>query len=131
MKTIRLTDGDHDRVALLARAWRVSESEVVRRVLDEFAHQSAPTTEASEEVGDGVTIYTDYDGHLVEAVFYPTTKRVDIVSGTLAGRSYRSPSGAARAVVQVHNPSVHPSRNGWLFWQLRKTGKTLETIRIA
>ncbi|WIY05507.1 hypothetical protein QRX60_17260 [Amycolatopsis mongoliensis] len=67
---------------LLARAWHISAGEVVRRLLDNFVKQH------------------------IEATFNPDTKRVAITTGELAGRSYKSPSGAAIGVVQALNPHV-------------------------
>jgi hypothetical protein len=121
-----VADGDHGRVLLLARAWKVAEGQVVRRLLDEFAESPAS---ASDVIGESVAIYAEYDRQVVEAIFRSKTERVDITSGVLVGRSYKSPSGAAKAVVQSLNASVDPSRNGWMFWSLRETGEMLETIR--
>jgi hypothetical protein len=129
MKAIQLPDHDYDRVALLARAWEISEGEVVRRLLDKFCEPSISAVRADGEPDDVVAIYADYDGNRVEAVFHRKTKRVDIVSGVLAGCSYKSPSGAAIGIVQALNPSVHPNRNGWSFWFLQGTGETLQSIR--
>jgi hypothetical protein len=38
------------------------------------------------------------------------------------GESFRSPTGAARAVVRHYNPSVNDNRNGWGFWQIDSGG---------
>jgi len=55
----------------------------------------------------------DIDRHL--AVYDPATKAVSIISGTLQGKTYSTPSGAAVAVVSAHNPAINPNRNGWSF----------------
>ena len=128
MKLVEVADRHPDRNVLLARAWQATEGEVVRRLLDEFAKPSH-STPASNNALDGVPIYADYEGTHVEAIYYPSTKRVDITSGVLSGRSYRSPSGAAIGVVQALNPQVHPNRNGWSFWFLSATGQALQSIR--
>jgi hypothetical protein len=129
VRKLELTDRDHERVMLLARAWQISGGEVVRRLLDDFARPDDATTEYEQPPDDGVQIYADYEGNHIEAIYYAATRRVDIVSGVLNGRSYRSPSGAAIAVVQAHNPTVHPNRNGWTFWFITKTGQALQAIR--
>lgn len=129
VKTIKVTDGDHDRLALLSRAWKLPEGEVVRRLLDEFAGATTSAAGAFREEGDRVAIYADYEGHLIEAVFHRKTKRVDITSGVLAGCSYRSPSGAAAGVVKMINANVNPNRNGWLFWFLQGSRDMLQTVR--
>jgi hypothetical protein len=132
VRSISVTDGVHDRIALLARAWGYSDGEVVRRLLDEF---SAPTRHLDsgdlpdESGGHGVPVHAVYEGNRIEGVFYPGTRRLDITAGVLAGRSFKSPSGAAIAVVQAHNPEVHPNRNGWSFWVVTESGKWLQTIR--
>jgi hypothetical protein len=128
LKHIALTDSDYERVVLLARAWEISEGEVVRRLLDRFVTAGDDTDEESAP-DDAVPIYADYEGTRVEALYHPTTKRVEITSGVLKSRSYKSPSGAAIGVVQALNPNVHPNRNGWSFWFVAENGQTLQTIR--
>lgn len=132
MREIELTDRDHDRVMLLARAWRFSPGEVVRRLLDDFVQVDleVPADQRAESAAS-IRIYAEYEGQRIEATFDPATKRVVITSGTLAGCSYKSPSGAAIGVVQALNPNVHPNRNGWSFWFIEETGATLQTIRAS
>ncbi len=48
--------------------------------------------------------------------------RVEIVDGPLKSRSFKTPTGAARAVVRHYNPSVNDNRNGWGFWQIDNGG---------
>jgi hypothetical protein len=42
----------------------------------------------------------------------------EISSGPLAGRSFKSPSEAARAVIEQVNPAVNSNRNGMTFWRV-------------
>lgn len=127
---LQLADTDYERVRLLARAWEISEGEVVRRLLDDFAKPDVTaSSEAVPQISDDVPIYADYDGSRIEAIYHESTKRVDIVNGVLAGQSYKSPSGAAMAVVKAYNPKVHPNRNGWDFWFITKNDEALNTIR--
>jgi hypothetical protein len=65
----------------------------------------------------GVEIYADYEGYRVRATYFKPA-RVEIVDGPLAGRSFQTPTAAARAVVRHYNPSVTDNRNGWSFWQI-------------
>jgi hypothetical protein len=65
----------------------------------------------------------------VDGVFHRPSHRLDISTGPLAGRSYRTPSGAAIAVVSSLDQSVSPNRNGWRFWVVSATGEQLETMR--
>ena len=127
MEPLEVDEDVRQQVRLLARAWSVREGEVIRRLVNAFVNQDA------EPVAGGlvapVAIYADYEGHHVEAEFHPATKRVSVTSGPLTGRSFKSPSGAAIAVVQALNPTVHPNRNGWSFWFLQENGQALQSIR--
>lgn len=127
LKHIELTDRDHDRVVLLARAWEISEGEVVRRLLDRFVAMDDDAKE--NEPFEAVPIHADYEGTHIEAIYHPGSKRVEITNGLLRGRSYKSPSGAAIGVVQALNPNVHPNRNGWSFWFITENRQALQTIR--
>jgi hypothetical protein len=65
---------------------------------------------------------------------YFAPARVEIIDGPLKGRSFRSPTGAARAVVREYNPRVNDNRNGWGFWQIDNGGGPrvwLRSIRPA
>ncbi|MFJ3990239.1 hypothetical protein ACIPWY_16535 [Streptomyces sp. NPDC090032] len=59
-----------------------------------------------------VGVYVDYEGHRTRGSYDRDTKRIDITSGPLAGQSFKSPTGAARAVVAHYKPDVNPNRNG-------------------
>jgi hypothetical protein len=128
---IPVTADVHERVLLLARAWEISAGEVVGRLLDEFlADGDEPHgPDGSDAAEQGVLIHAVYEGNRIDAIYWPATRRVDVTSGTLTGRSYKSPSGVAIAVVQAYNPSVHPNRNGWTFWTVTASGEMLQSIR--
>ena len=129
MPTIDLHPRDFRRLALLGRAWNVDVSGAVSRLLDEFeAGAPSATTPASEEQ---VPVHAVYADQRVEGLFDRRTRRLRITSGPLADRTYRSPSGAAVAVVGMHNRSVSPNRNGWSFWLINETGELLQTLRGA
>jgi hypothetical protein len=80
-----------------------------------------------------VPIYADYEGHRTQALYFAPA-RVEIVDGPLKGESFRTSTGAARAVVRHYNPSVNDNRNGWGFWQIDNGGGPrvwLQSIRPA
>ena len=48
---------------------------------------------------------------------------MEIVDGPLKRKSFKTPTGAARAVVRHYHPSVNDNRNGWRgFWQVDNGG---------
>ena len=113
MATIDVDEATKQAVSLAARMARVSEGEIIRRLVA----GSAPPGDATEPAEQGVKIYSDYDGHRVRARYFEPA-RVEIVDGPLAGQSFKTPTGAARAVVRHFNPSINDNRNGWSFWQI-------------
>jgi hypothetical protein len=129
VEPFELDEDVRQQVRLLARAWSVRESEVIRRLLSAFVNQD-PVTVAGVSA-EPVAIYADYEGHHIEAEFHPATRRVIVTSGPLTGRFFKSPSGAAIAVVQALNPNVHPNRNGWSFWFIQENGRALQSIRSS
>ncbi|MGH3682246.1 MAG: hypothetical protein ACRDT2_18575 [Natronosporangium sp.] len=125
--SFQVTGGTAEKVRLLATAWRTTEEQVILRLLDAFLAQGQ--TRPPAELSDRIDIHAVYTGIRVEAEFEMSTARVLVTSGVLAGRTFRSPSGAAIAVVQSLNPSVSPNRNGWNFWIITDTGEFLGTLR--
>jgi hypothetical protein len=95
----------------------VIEGEIVRRLIG--ANSQETTEQDSRQAG--VPIYADYEGHRNRALYFAPA-RVEIIDGPLAGMSFKTPTGAARAVVRHYNPSVNDNRNGWGFWQLDNGG---------
>ena len=128
MATIEIDDSSKRAVSFAARMAGVTEGEIIRRLI-------AASSLAVEEPGPGhagVPIFGDYDGHRTRALYF-APGRVEIVDGPLRGRSFKTPSGAARAVVGHYNPSVNDNRNGWRFWQIDNGGGPrvwLESIRV-
>ena len=127
MAELRVAPADRRRLALLARAWGVTEEEALTRVLDDF-ERSAPTVDRSARE-PRLPIHAIYEGHRTDALFDPASEHVEIVTGELAGRSYRTPSGAAVDVVRLRNAAVNPNRNGWSFWTITETGDRLVSLR--
>jgi hypothetical protein len=125
MATIDVDDVTKQAVSFAARIANVSEGEIIRRLVG----GGAPPSDGPEPASQGVRIYADYEGHRVRARYFEPA-RVEITDGPLAGKSFKTPTGAARAVVRHYNPSVNDNRNG--FWQIDKgTGSRvwLQSIR--
>lgn len=113
-----------------ARMADITAGDVVARLVAEASMPDpVPTPEDSTNT-HMMDVYVDYAGHRTHGRYDPDTTRIDIVSGPLVGRSFKTPTGAARAIVAHYNPSVSPSRNGWSFWVLDDgTGRFLQSIR--
>jgi len=115
-----------------ARMSGCTAGEVVARLVADASMSMTPRKADSErpEGADGVAVYVDYEGHRTHGHYDPRTTRIDITSGPLVGRSFKTPTGAARAVVAHFKPGVSPNRNGWSFWMLDDdSGKFLQSIR--
>jgi hypothetical protein len=80
------------------------------------ATASPPADGSPGDESGGIRVYADYDGRRTHGVFDPVTTRIDITSGPLTGKHYKTPSSAARAVVEEARPAVNANRNGWHFW---------------
>lgn len=127
MATIEVDEAVKRTVSFAARMADVTEGEIVRRLI---AANSLEMDERDPRQ-EGVLIYADYEGHRTRALYFAPA-RVEIIDGPLKGRSFRSPTGAARAVVHYYNPSVNDNRNGWAFWQIDNGGGSrvwLQSIR--
>lgn len=128
MPTIEVDEDTKRTVAFAAQMANLSESAVIRRLIEASTMAAAEPPEAGD---DGVAIYADYEGRRVHARYFEPA-RVQIVDGPLAGQTFKTPTGAARAVVRHYNPAINDNRNGWKFWQL-DTGsgprRSLESIR--
>ncbi|MER8031014.1 hypothetical protein ABTZ78_18880 [Streptomyces bauhiniae] len=124
---ISVDDATFAQVLLLARAWDVSPGEAVRKLIEHF-QRPAPTTRAEPGDEGGIPVHALYGGLRVEGKYDPVTQALTVTEGPGAGH-YRSPSGAASAVLQAVNPQVKPNRNGWSFWTVTENGKLLQTLR--
>lgn len=92
-------------------------------------HGSLGNSRESAAELEVVDIHVEYDGIRIEAEFDPASRSVRILSGLLEGERYKSPSGAAMAVVRRYRPGVDPHRNGWSFWTVSKSGAALQSVR--
>lgn len=132
MATIDVDEGTYRSIEFAARMAGISRGEVVARLIAETAMLPiSGRDDAGENHEHGtVSIYADYAGQRTQGRFDCRTHRVDITAGPLAGKSYKTPSGAAIAVVSHYNPTVNPNRNGWDFWTLDDgSGRLLQTLR--
>ena len=117
MANIEVDDSSKQAVTFGARMANTTESEIIRRLIA----ASSLAVDQPRPADKGVPIYADYEGHRTRALFF-SPARVEIIDGPLKGQSFKTPTGAARAVVRHYNPSVNDNRNGWGFWQVDNGG---------
>jgi hypothetical protein len=139
------------RLRLLARAWGISPMRALDRVLGEW--EDAPGQEESppplsgndslhvapasadtegtpvDEHGREVDVYMDYHGQRVRGSFDRRSHALVVHDVPHPNRRFRSPSQAASEVVRALNPTVNPSRNGWITWFVTETNASLQSIR--
>nr|MDT0660245.1 hypothetical protein [Micromonospora sp. DSM 115978] len=125
MATLEVPEAVHDQISLLAKAWGISKGAAVERLLDEFRR---PREAAAGP--EGVPVHAVYQGKRVEGRFVPATERLTITTGELSNQTFRSPTGAAIALVRSSNPHINPNRNGWTFWTVTATERPLQSIRL-
>jgi len=92
----------------------LTEGGIIRRLI---AASTLPEDDSAQPADHGVAVYADYEGHRVRARYFEPA-RVEIIDGPLAGQSFKTPTGAARAVIRHYNPGINDNRNGWAFWQI-------------
>lgn len=110
-----------------ARMAQVSTGQLVARLVDQASRGESPMGAAAD---DRVGVYADYAGYRSRGLFDPTTGRIDLGAGPLEGKSYKTPTAAARAVIQHYRPEVSASRNGWSFWLIDDgSARPLQSIR--
>ncbi|GGV42015.1 hypothetical protein GCM10010495_69580 [Kitasatospora herbaricolor] len=129
--TIELDGSTYARVRLLALAWKVSEGEAVKRLMEHFEQPlpaQAPVPPAKKEGQESVPVHARYEGNLIPGLYYPASQALEITEGPAVGR-YKSPSGAATAVLRAYNPKVSPHRNGWSFFVVDGSGEFLQSVR--
>ncbi|OLF18024.1 hypothetical protein [Actinophytocola xanthii] len=133
-ETIEVDSQTYSSLEFAARMSGCTAGEVVARLVAQ-ASMPPPTTVGAPERSDAdvaVAVYADYEGHRTQGRYDPRTTRIDITSGPLSGRSFKTPTGAARAVVAHYKPGVNPNRNGWEFWRLDdETGRALAGVRLT
>lgn len=116
-------------VRFAARVFGVKESEVVARAVRQFS-EGGEEARAGQDPWQPVEVYGEYEGRIVTGKYLPATRRLTVTSEPLEGSAYKSPSGAARAVVGALNPGRSATQtNGWRFWHLASTHERLEVLR--
>lgn len=127
---VELDEPTHALVRFAARVFDVTESEVVQRAVHAFSQRGVAEARPPRGAWETVPVYGEYSGQRVDAEYFPASKRMTITSGLLAGTSFSSPSGAARAVVGALNPDrAATDTNGWRFWRISDTKERLEILK--
>lgn len=116
-------------VNLAAEMAGVTPGEVIRRLVERGRSAASGALSPGIAPAAGVAVHAVYDGQRTSAVYDQARHRITISDGPLAGKSYKSPSGAAIAVVRDSRPDVNPNRNGWSFWTVTTTGRHLQDLR--
>lgn len=129
MSEVEVFEVDAERIKLLQRAWNSSTATVINRLLDAFMREQPQVPEDEPADSGEIRVHASYEGVWIDGLFEPISERLLITNGDLAGRRFKSPSGAAAAVVRLLNPAVHPNRNGWTFWTVTETGHLLKSLR--
>lgn len=130
MASIEVDNSAFRDLSLIAAAAGITHGEAVAFLIERF-HQSASPAGAVRSPRDAVSVFATYQGQRVEGEFDPTTAGLTVTSAPLPGKWFRSPSGAAKAVVAALKPGVTPNRSGYDFWFVTSTGKTLASVRAA
>ncbi|MCD2191361.1 hypothetical protein [Actinomycetospora soli] len=124
MPMIKIDEQTAQQLEFAAKMSGSTAGEVIARLVKDSIAPSGADAATAE-------IYAVYEGVKTTAVYDRTTKRVDITSGPLDGKSFKTPTGAARAIVGHYKPEVSPHRNGWSFWLLDDgTARPLQSIRL-
>lgn len=131
---VKIVEVDDDTARSLEFAARIAGTSVREVIARLVAEASAPLGDHAKESPDTrearIAIYADYAGQRTRATYDETTTRVDVTSGPLSGRSFKTPTGAARAVIGHYKPDINPNRNGWTFWTVDDgSGQLLHAIR--
>ncbi|MFB7753805.1 hypothetical protein ACFC18_30035 [Streptomyces sp. NPDC056121] len=127
---VQLDPATGQKVDLLARAWNTTPSDAVRRLVEHFEGSSASAASSAQDTSSPalVPVHAFYAGKKVSGVYDRDNRGLTITDGPAAG-IYKTPSGAASAVLHALRPDVRPNRNGWSFWTVDATGEILQSIR--
>lgn len=114
---IQVSDQAGQTLNALARLSGIPVAQVVDRLIADFGAPARSADPQPPGSAMGVAIYADYEGVRTAGVYDPQVESVTITDGPIAGR-YKSPTGAAKAIVAHYKPGVSPHRNGWTFWTI-------------
>jgi hypothetical protein len=129
--SIRVRGEDANLIRRAANAAGVDEMVLVACAVQALAAAVRPIRQSREErpLSDEVELYAVYRHVHVKAVYFPATRLVKITDGPLAGRTFRTSSAAAGAVVeQVTSGRPMSRRSGPRFWRVTATGERLEVL---
>ncbi|MET7639781.1 DUF4357 domain-containing protein [Streptomyces sp. NPDC005438] len=126
---IDLEADTHEKVTLLSRAWEVTPGQAVARLVDHFHNAAAsPVSPPAAPEDDTVPVHAFYRGKRVTGRYDLNNRSLTVDPGPGEGH-YKSPSGAAVAVLRDLKPDGTANRNGWSFWLIDSNGETLQSIR--
>ncbi|MFF0720222.1 hypothetical protein [Micromonospora sp. NPDC003816] len=134
MPSIDDIDDDTDQyLAFAAEVAGLTKGQVVARLVVDARRRAGAGREGlrppETDEPHAVRVYADYAGHRTYASFVPGPGRIEITSGPLAGQIFRTPSQAARRIVEHYKPDVSSSRNGWAFFLVEESGLPLQSLR--
>lgn len=130
MDTVEVDRRTYELVLFAARMFGVSPSEVVARAVRAFIDAGEATTRPVTDPWTPIAVHGEYEGQRVEGQYVTATRRLIVTTPPLEGESFKSPSGAATAVVAALNPQrARAHTNGWRFWKITDTDERLEVLR--
>lgn len=124
----------YSQITLLARAWDITLDQAVQRLVEHLRHPALQHPATSDETPtrdaatDHVPVHAIYERTRITGRYYPHTRTLEVTSGPVTGL-FKSPSGAAMAVVKALRPDLTGSRSGWDFWRTDASGQRLRTLR--
>jgi hypothetical protein len=130
--TVEVDENTLRSLEFAARVAGTTPGRVVARLVETASKPWSNSGQPLEQsdVSTHLGVFADYQGHRTHGQYDRITGRIDIASGPLSGHSFKSPTGAARAVIRLYKPGINPNRNGWSFWMLDDgSGKPLQSIR--
>src|SRR5262245_58094552 len=128
MPNIDVDQETYDYLTFASNLTGMSKGQVVAQLVAQSL--TAPANDGQPDgKADAVSIHSFYEGHHTEALYYRRGGRIEILNGSLAGRTFKTPSEAAKEVVAHYNPDVSANRNGWTFWVITETKAPLQSIR--
>lgn len=117
-------------IAFAARMAGVPEGDIVARAMTAYVDLGAAPQGDQADPWQPVPVYAVYGGRRVTGEFVPANQRLLVTSEPVAGQAFKTPSGAARAVVAAWNPG-RPTLgvNGWAFWKVAGSDDRIEVLR--
>lgn len=128
MPMIEVDQETDDYLSFASSVAGLSKGQIVAQLIAQARSGSVSTSRGGGKP-DAVPIHSFYEGNHTEALYYRRGGRIEILNGSLAGRTFKTPSEAAKEVVGTYNPDVSANRNGWTFWTVTETKAPLQSIR--